>query len=788
MKVDTIQTSFTAGEFAAALFGRTDIAQYGNACGVVENFIVRPYGPIISTPGTEYINACKTGGSTSVCGLIRFVFSRTDSFMIEVGVGYFRFYQNGAVVVSTGTTPYEVSHTYTSTELNEIHYAQVNDVIYLAHGNHRPAQLTRFAAANWTLTDFAFTGGPFLPDNTIYSGGSTSLLTSATLSMSVSGIGSSGTLSASANVFIPSSASTTGHKNTYWKIGATVTDSSTGLDVQGYVQITAVTNPSTATATVMKTLISTAGTTIWAQGAWSDVVGWPSRVTFHQRRLIWARTNFQPNQMWGSKSFVYTDYAVNGGEDDDALNFPLGATESNDIKWIASGDGLIAGTFGGDFIADSGDGSPLTPANTNVKKQTGWGSEAIQPLRIGNFLYYVQRFGTKMRELFFVWDVSAYKSLDKTILSPHITGSLNRALTTANTGFISIAYQQNPDTVIWAVCSNGTLATMTREVDQEVQGWARQTTEDGAGYYEAVACIPSSEGPHDEVWVVVRRTINGSSRRYIERFKSQLVPERQDQCFYIHCGLTYDAYAATAASTASNLSLSSVGATGGTITLTCSSSRFTAQSVGRRIRAIDGDGNTLGEVKITGYTSGTVVVGEVKKVFSTTSYSAGYWGISVGTVSNLDHLEAKTVGVLADGGVDKPTKTVSGGSITLAFDYFVVNVGLPYTQKVQTLPQEAGSQRGTSQGKIQRINEFAIKLNRSFTGFKVGGSEALLKKCQFRKPTTLMGTPEPLYTGTIANQAFNGDLEVGATLLLHNEEPLPMEILSIVTSITTNDK
>ena len=783
MKVDTIQTSFTAGEFAAALFGRTDIAQYKNACAIVENWLVRPYGPIISTPGTEYINACKTGGSTSVAGLIRFVFSRTDSFMIEVGVGYFRFFQNGAVIVSSGTTPYEVSHTYTATEITDIHYAQVNDVIYMAHANHKPAQLTRFAASSWTLTDFAFTGGPYLPDNVIYSGGVTSLLTSATIT--ANGSTGSVTLSASANLFI-ASGSTMGHVNTFWKIGATLTDSTTGLDVQGYVKITAVTNPSTATATVIKTLATTAATTTWAQGAWSDVVGWPSRVTFHQRRLCWARSNFQPNQLWGSKSFVYTDYSVNGGEDDDALNLPLGSTESNDIKWIASGDGLLAGSYGGDFIIDSGTGDPLTPSNTNVRKQTGWGSEGIQPIRIGNFFYYVQRFGTKLREIFFVFDQSSYKSLDKTILSPHITGSNNRALTTANTGFISVAYQQNPDTILWAVCSNGTLATLTREVDQEVQGWARQTTD---GFYEAVQTIPSREGPHDEVWVIVRRTINGVSRRYVERFKSQLVPERQDQCFYVHCGLTYDAYAATAASTSSNLSLSSVGTTGSTVTVTCSSARFTADSVGRRIRAIDGNGTTVGEVRITGYTSSTVVVGEVKMVFSSTSYAAGLWGISVGIISGLDHLEAKSVSVLSDGGVDKPAKTVSSGSITLAYDYFIVNAGLPYTQKVKTLPQEeAGSQRGTCQGKIQRINEFAIKLNRSFKGFKVGGSEALLKKCQFRDPTTPMGSPETLFTGTIANQSFSGDLEVGASLLLHNEEPLPMEILSIITSITTNDK
>lgn len=782
MKVDTIQTSFTGGEFAPALFGRTDVAQYANACALVENFLIRPYGPLISTPGTEFINACKTGGSTSVVRLMEFVFSRIDSYVIEVGVGYFRFYSDGAIVVSSGSTPYEVAHTYTAAEIFDIQICQLNDIIYLAHPNHAPAKLIRLASNNWTLVPLAFTGGPYAPDNVIYSGGTTSILSSATLAMSIVGIGSSGTLSATANVFIPSG-STLGHKNTFWKIGATITDGTTGLDVQGYVQITAITNPSTATATVVKTLISTAATTTWAQGSWSDVLGWPARITFHQQRLVFARTAFQPQNVWGSKSFVYENYAVDGGEDDDAIDIQLVSNESNDIKWLASGDVLIAGTFGGDFVIDSGDGSPLTPSNTNVRKQTNYGTETIQPKRIGNFFYYIQRFGTKLRELFLVWQLNSYKSVDKTILSPHISGTSPRALTTVNTGFISMCYQQNPDTILWACCSDGTLATLTREIDQEVQGWSRQTTQ---GFYESIASIPSQDGPHDEVWVVVRRNINGTDARYIERFKSQIVPDRQDQSFYVHCGLTYDAYAATSANTASSLSLN---ATAGTsVIVTCSSARFSAASVGKRIRAIDSNGVTLGELKITGYTSSTIVIGEIQFSFNALTYAAGSWGISISSISGLGYLESEDVTVLADGGTDKPNKTVSSATITLAYDYFLVNVGLPYTQKIKLLAQEAGSQRGTSQCKKQRISEVGFKVNKSFKGFKIGRDEPSLTKIQFRDPTTLMGSPEALYSGTIPNISFPGDYEYGTQVLIHNEEPLPIEMLAIITTIETFDK
>lgn len=757
MKLDTIQTSFVGGEIAPTLFGRTDIAQYETAVAQLENFLVRPYGPVISTPGTEFISECKTGGTTSTSRLIEFIFSRSDSYVIEMGVDYFRFYTNGGQVLSSGTT-YEIAHPYQADDLFDVQFSQINDVIYLTHPDFVPKKLTRLAAASWTLTDLDFTGGPFMPDNT----------TATKLSMS----GVTGTISiTSSAALFTVSGSTLGHKNTYWKIGGTTTDATTGLDVQGYVKITNVVSATAVTASVLATLTSTVATTDWAEGSWSDVRGWPARVTFHQQRLFMARTAAEPQTVWGSKSFIFNNFALNGGEDDEGINLQLASSESNDIKWLASGKSLIAGTFGGEYTISSGDNSPLTPANANVIKQTSWGSEPIPPKRIGNFFYYIQRFGEKIRELFYLWDLDTYKSVDKTILAPHISGS----------SFIDFTYQQNPDTILWGVCSNGTLATLTREVDQEVQGWAKQNT---TGLYESITSIPSASEPNDEVWVIVNRTINGSTKRYIERFKSQIVPTRQDQCYYVHSGLTYDAYSISSSSSAT-ISLSATA--GASVVLTCSTGYFVAGDVGQRIRAVNTSGSTLGELKITGFTSSTIVVGEVATSFSTTSYAGGLWGLSVTTLSGLGHLESCSTTVLADGGTDKPNKTVSNGSITLGYDYFYINVGLPYTQKLKTLPQEKASQRGTSQGKIQRINKVGFKVNRSYKGFSVGGNSTLAERIQFRDPTTLMGTPETLYTGTIPNISFRDDYRYGSQVYLENSDPLPIELLSIMTTIDTND-
>jgi hypothetical protein len=760
-RVDPIQTSFAGGEFGVSLYGRTETAQYQNACAIVENFLCRPYGSIVSTPGTEYVNECKFSalGTDSNVRLLKFIFSRTDAYAIEFGDKYFRFYAQKALVVTSGTTAYELAHKYTSAQVKQVQVAQLNDVIYMVHPSHKPKKLIRYGATSWTLTDETFDGGPYLDDN----------ITDTKVSVSATASGSSVTLTSSATVWTVSSASTAGHVNTLFKYGGTCTNATTKLDEQGFVLITAVSSGTLAYGTIQNALSTSGPVANWAEGAWSDVHGWPSSVTFHENRLFYARTTKEPQKVWGSRPFIYNDFGRDADYDDDALNLQAASNEANEIKWLASGKDLVAGTYGGEFVLSSSDGGALTQKSAKMTKQVSWGSESIVPKKIGNFFYYVQRFGRKIREMFYFWDLDTYKSVDKTIFSPHITGK----------GIVDMDCQANPETVMWCVRTDGQLATLTREVDQEIQGWSRQTTD---GYYEAVTVIPSYTEQYDETWVVVRRDINGVSRRYIEVFKSVEVPDMQSKCFYVHSGLTYDAYDTTLA-TGATITLSG---TDGAIRVTSTIGLFQANDVGQRIRAIDADSATVGEVKITTFSSATVVLGTVKLAFDALTYAPGYWGVSVSTLTGLDHLEAKQVTVLGDGALDRPLKTVSGGSITLASDYYIVNVGLPFTSTFKSLPIEGGSDLGTAQGKIQRINNVSIKVNNSYRGFTVGNADML--KIGFRKTQTLLRVPEELYTGTIENVSFSDGYRYGAQVVIQNSDPLPVEILSIMPILTTSDK
>jgi hypothetical protein len=656
------------------------------------------------------------------------------------------------------TSPYQITTVFSENEVFQVHYAQLNDIIWLTHPNHPPQKLVRTSANEWAISDAPIIGGPFLDDNT----------TTITITASATTGTVNLTVTPTTTNLFTRSGSTLGHHNAYWMIGGLAqTNTTTGLQEFGYVQITNVVNGYTATATVIKNLKVSSATAVWAEGAWSAVRGYPSRVTLHDWRLWFGRTNYEPQKLWGSKNFVYEDFALGTEADDDALNLAPASVESNEIQWLASGGNLISGTYGGAFVINSRSAETITPDNAYANEEVGYGCEPIMPKRIGSFLYYVQRFGKKLRELFYFYDQDTYKAVDRTVLAPHILDH----------GVVEMAVQQNPETILYCVLTSGTLVTMTREVDQDVTAWASHPT---AGTYASITMIPSQQSNYDEAWVIVERWVAGSQKKYVEYFENIEVPDRQDQCLYLHSALSFSAYEASSVSSAT-ISLS---ASSGSVTLTSSTAYFVGAHVGRRIRAINSDGDTLGEGSITATNSTTSITLSITTTFNALSYAAGFWGLSVQTVAGLDHLAAKTVGILADGQVESLTRTVASGAVTLGSNYFVITVGLSYDQILYTLPKEAGTNRGTAQGKIQRINEIALKVNRSTQGFKYGTDSSSLDDVN----VAITPSVTTLYTGIIGGLTMRGGYTKGAQVYIKNSNPLPIEILSIMSSLDTNEK
>ena len=745
-KSSPIYTNFNSGEFSPLLEGRSDLEQYAKGGSDYQNTIPLNYGPFMFRPGSMYAADTKT--HSEISRLLEFVFSPTDAQIIEMGVSYFRFFNSDGQILDSGS-PLEVASTYTAAELFDVHYVQSNDVITLAHGDHKQAKLTRVSASSWTLADYTFVGNPYLPDNTT----ATTLTAAATTGTGIA-------LAASTGVF------EAGHVGTFWKIG-----SPTGSpEEQGFVEITGYTDSQNVTVTVINTLSTSSATTEWAEAAWSSVRGWPSRCWYFQQRLWFARTDTQPNGLWGSKPFIYDDFDPGTGLADEAISELIPG--SSEIQWIVGSRTLLIGTNVGDFVVASGDGSTaVTPESINITQQTGWGSESIQPKLMDSYAYAVQIKGRKFRELAYEFREDSYQSVDTTLLAEHITEG----------GIVDFAYQRNPYSIVPVVIGGGDMAVMTRDVKQEVLGWAPWVTD---GSYESVAVIPHPTEDYDMIWTIVNRTINGSTERHVEYSKSPIIPDRQELCFYVDDGLTYNAYESN---TGGTLTLSAT--TGTSVTATASVSVFVAGDVGQRIRAIDTTtGEFLGEMTITGYTSGTIVTGDVTENFSTTSYVANSWGLSVNSISGLDHLEAKSVALLIDGGT-ADNLTVASGAITIpeTEDGFIINVGLGYTGRWKSLPIESGSATGTSQGKIKRINQCGFKFYRSL-GMKVGGDVDHLHDIILRNPETHLGIAEPYVTGVSKPQAINTTNDYEGRIVIQQDKPLPMCVLAVMPLMDTYEK
>ena len=517
-RVSPITTNFTAGELSPQLEGRVDFNKYFNGLSEFLNFTAKPHGGAVRRSGFRHVAAVKTAGQAT--RLIPFEFSTVQAYVIEMGDQYMRFYRNEGQIVDGGAV--EVATPYLEAELFDVQFAQSADVLYLVHPNHEPRKLERTSHTSWTLSVIDFTDGPYRDDNT----------TATTLNPSAA-TGTGITITASAVTGINGG---DGFKIT--DVGRLVALEHSGT--WGYAKITGFTSTTVVTADVVNDFNGATAVTTWRLGTWSDTTGWPATVTFYEQRLMFAGATDFPQRIDGSKIGDFENFTP-GTNDDDPISYTLAAGEVNAIRWINAGQVLLIGTVGGEWIMRSTTaGDPLTPTNVNVRRQTTYGSAAIRPLRIGNAVLFMQRAGRKLRELVYQFETDAYVAPDLTLLAEHVSEG----------GITDIAYQQEPDSVVWCVRTDGTLLGLTYDRPQDVVGWHRHIVGGsfggGQAVVESVAAIPNPAGTADQLWIVVKRTVGGATVRYIEfmedGFDGSTVAE---DAFFVDSGLTYSGAAAT---------------------------------------------------------------------------------------------------------------------------------------------------------------------------------------------------------------------------------------------------
>ena len=737
-------TNFTGGELSPRLDGRNDLAKYASGCKTLQNMIVYPHGSAARRPGTNFV--AEVENSAEKTRLIPFEFSTTQTYILEFGDQYIRFYKDGGAILEanktiTGITQanpgvvsstahgysngdtvvisgvvgmtqvngkrfkvasvaantfalqtidgtnvnttsytaytsggianrvYQIATTYLTADLFQIKYAQSADVMYLCHPDYSVKKLSRTGHTSWTITEVDFTNGPYLDDNT----------TAVTFHSSAHTVGTARDLTASAATF----AST--------DVGRLVSFRT------GYGEITAFTSSTAVTWTIIKDTGSGSNSVDWALGAFSDTTGYPSCVTFYEQRLVFAGTEVQPQTLYFSKSGDYESMDENRGgtiADDDAIIYTIASNQVNAIRFLSATRTLIVGTVGGEFsVSGGGSDDPVTPTNILIKKQSNHGCANIDAIPVGNVTLFLQRAKRKIRELAYNFDVDGYVAPDMTILAEHIS----------ETGINEMSYQQEPNQIIWAVREDGKLVGLTYQREQQVVAWHQHifggAFSTGNAVCETVATIPTNDKEY-QTWIIVKRTINGVTRRYVEYLNQFDFTETDNTTFnFLDSQLAYSGSATT-------------------------------------------------------------------------------------TITGLDHLEGQTVSVLANGSTH-PDRTVSGGSITLARSSTKVKVGLPYTSILQTMRIDAGSQNGTSQAKTKRIYNITVRLYESI-GVEVGPNLSNMEAIPFRSSAQLMDTAIPVYTGD-KEVEFRGNYETDGYIYVRQTQPLPLTVLSLYPELITND-
>jgi hypothetical protein len=252
--------------------------------------------------------------------------------------------------------------------------------------------------------------------------------------------------------------------------------------------------------------VDVAATTFY-RSSFSSENGYPSAIGLHNLRLWFGGTAKEPNVIRASNVDDYFNFAL-GDNDGDGMQITLNSTEANLVRWIASyRQGLVVGTDGEEWtVQGAGDGSEvLTPSNIQAIQRNRSGTSALAAIQTRDSLLWVSLTGRKVFEFSYAFTSDDYKSPDMTLRAEHITKS----------GIVDFAFQAEPDPVLWCVLANGTLLGFSYNRENQIAAWFRRTT--SGGLFESIATV-RSDGDSDRVWMVVKRTINGSTKRYIERF------------------------------------------------------------------------------------------------------------------------------------------------------------------------------------------------------------------------------------------------------------------------------
>lgn len=711
------------------------------------------------------------GRTFKVAGVTANTFQLTDLGGTNINSSSYTAYSSGgtAARIYTLTTPYAAA------DLFRLKYVQSADVMTLTHPSYAPHDLTRTGHASWTITSTTFASTQVAPGSVT----ATATVASATpynYTYVVTAISST-----TGEESVASSSSTcandltiAGNYNTItWAAAAGASNYYIYKDdrqsgVYGYV--------GTASNTTFIDKNIDADESEAPQAAYnpfSSSGNYPSCATYFQERRLYANTTNNPQTLWGSCVGNYKNmnkaFPV---QDDDSYQFTIASRQVNEIRHLVPLIDLLILTSGGEFIARGEDGqnSPIVPSGVSILPQSYRGASHVPPIIIGNVALYIQEQGQIVRDLAFEFSNDGYVGDDLTVVARHLFEGYT---------LVDWCYAQAPYSVVWVVRSDGKLLSLTYLREHQVWGWAKHETD---GFVESVCAI--SEGSETAVYAIIKRSINGRTVRYQERLESRVIDDVRD-AFFVDAGLTLDSPISVTSITAANppvVTTATHGLTTGDI-IDFGSLYTTSYDVENGGWEEHDASNQRYQVTVLTGTTFSLQDFETGDNIDGTAWGtydgAGYFRETVSTLSNLWHLEGKTVSVLADGNVH-PQQTVTNGSVTLDYDASRVHIGLPYSSDLETLPVEIPLRDGTSQGRRKSVPFMTIRFEKSRGGFCGTEFDNLYEMKQATEQE--FGQPIELITGDFQQQL---DPSWGTTgsICIRQTDPLPITVLAVIPEV-----
>jgi hypothetical protein len=585
-------STFTAGEISPRLEGRVSISKYKEGLSDLTNMIVQPHGGVTRRPGTEYLGEVKD--SSAQTRLIPFEFKTADTYVLEFGNQYMRVLRNGLQVlegsaktvsaitkaspgvltssshglsngdevylyntsamteltarnylvanvttntftltdlfgVAIDTTSfttydsgvsvdkiYEIATPYLTADIPNLRFAQSADIMYLVHPSYQVRTLLRTDHNAWTL-------------DAIYLGEPQTATTITGITQANPGVVTVHETHAYANgdaVLIESITGMTQLNNKYFTVANVTTHTFTLKDIDGNDIDTTNYTAWSSGGTVKKITASVPA----LFGADNN----PSVCTFFEQRLVFAATNNNPQTLFFSKSADYENFTIGSGADNDALIYTIASNKVNAIRYLSATRILIIGTSGGEYVLTTTNGGPVTATTTVIRKYSNYGCTNDEPVQVADLTLFIQRGGRKVREFKYTGEVDTggYAAPDVTILAEHLTEG----------GLTAFAYQQEPESLIWALRADGTLLGLTYRREEEVVAWHKHVIGgsfgSGQAVVESIISLPTDSG-EDELYMIVKRTINSQTKRYIELMKDFDFGSTSTTAFFVDSGLSY---------------------------------------------------------------------------------------------------------------------------------------------------------------------------------------------------------------------------------------------------------